>query len=208
MDPAGSTFLLGGTESRVPNEQRQGGLAMSDTVQEPRIARETGAARRVVELIEPVVESLGYRIVRIRLTGDAGATLQIMADKKDGHFGIDDCEAISRAISPVLDVEDPIASKYLLEVSSPGIARPLVRPSDFEHWSGHEAKIEMAELIAGRRRFRGVLEGYTDGEVRIFIDGEEGGERVLVGLPFDTISDARLVMTDALVAAATRKQED
>jgi ribosome maturation factor RimP len=158
-----------------------------------------------VHLIEPVLEGMGFRLVRVRLTG---TTLQIMAERPDGIFSIDDCEQASRAISPILDVEDVVPGRYQLEVSSPGIDRPLVRPQDFERWAGHEVKIEMQTPQAGRKRFRGVLEGYHDGEVRLFIDNPEGGaEKLLVGLAFSDIGEAKLVMTDALLAAARDRQQ-
>jgi ribosome maturation factor RimP len=168
---------------------------------EQRLAREAGPAQRVAALAEPVIENLGFRLVRVKLTGP---TLQIMAERPDGTFSIEDCEAVSRALSPLLDVEDVISSRYNLEVSSPGIDRPLVRPSDFETWAGHDAKIEMAVPVAGRKRFRGALEGYHDGEVRLFIENPEGAtkEPVLIGVPFADIGDARLVLTDELIAAA------
>lgn len=168
---------------------------------EQRLAREVGPAQRVAALVEPVLDDMGFRLVRVKMTG---STLQIMAERPDGTFSIEDCEQVSRAISPLLDVEDPISSRYQLEVSSPGIDRPLVRPSDFEIWAGHEMKVEMAVPVAGRKRFRGELEGYHDGEVRLFIENPEGGnkEPVLVGVPFADISEARLVLTDALIAAA------
>lgn len=169
---------------------------------EPRLSRESGAAQRVAVLIEPVLEDLGYRLVRVRMTGPDGATLQIMADMADRAVTIEDCELISRTISPLLDVEDPIRRAYQLEVSTPGIDRPLVRPSDFERWAGHEAKVEMMELIGGQKRFRGELEGYEDGEVRLYYERPDTGERVLIGLPFELISQAKLVLTDALIAAA------
>ncbi len=168
---------------------------------ETRLARETGPAQRVATLAGPVLESMGFRLVRVRMSGP---TLQIMAERPDGSFSIDDCEAVSRALSPVLDVEDVIPSRYHLEVSSPGIDRPLVRPSDFESWAGHEVKIEMAVPAAGRKRFRGKLEGYDAGEVRLFVENPEGPskEPVLIGLPFADIADAKLVMTDQLIEAA------
>lgn len=169
---------------------------------EPRIRRETGVARQVASLIEPVLEDMDYRVVRIRMTGQNGATLQIMVDRADRAVTIEDCEIVSRAISPMLDVEDPLPDAYQLEVSTPGIDRPLVRPSDFERWAGHEAKVEMTGLIDGQRRFRGELEGFLDGEVRLFYDRPDTGERVLIGLPFDQIAQAKLVLTDALIAAA------
>ncbi len=166
-----------------------------------RLARETGPAQRVVALAEPVLADLGFRLVRVKMSGP---TLQIMAERPDGTFSIDDCEAVSRAMSPLLDVEDVISSRYHLEVSSPGIDRPLVRPSDFEAWAGHETKIEMAVPVAGRKRFKGVLEGYDEGEVRLFIENPEGAtkEPVLIGVPFADIGEAKLVLTDELIEAA------
>jgi ribosome maturation factor RimP len=168
---------------------------------EERLTREQGPALRVASLIEPALADMGFRLVRVKMIG---STLQVMAERPDGTFSIDDCEAVSRAISPLLDVHDVIASRYHLEVSSPGIDRPLVRPSDFESWAGHEAKIEMAVPVAGRKRFRGVLEGFHDGEVRLFIENPEGAakEKVLVGVPFADIGNAHLVLTDELIAAA------
>jgi ribosome maturation factor RimP len=157
---------------------------------------------RVAKLVEPVLDGMGFRLVRVKMSG---ATLQIMAERPDGSFTIDDCEQASRAISPMLDVEDVISSRYFLEMSSPGIDRPLVRTQDFERWAGHEARIEMAVPQAGRKRFRGVLEGFADGEVRLFIDNPEGGpEKLLIGVPFADIGEAKLVLTDALIEAAKR----
>jgi ribosome maturation factor RimP len=165
-----------------------------------RLTRETGPALRVATLAGPVLDSMGYRLVRVRMFG---STLQIMAERPDGTFTIDDCETFSKAFSPMLDVADIISAKYHLEVSSPGIDRPLVRAQDFEDWAGHDAKIEMAVPMAGRKRFRGILEGYTDGEVRLYIDNPENGkEKLLIGLPFADIHDAALVLTDELIDAA------
>ncbi len=173
-----------------------------------RIARETGPALRVARIAGPLLEDMGYRLIRVRM---AGKDMQVMAERPDGTFTIGDCVAVSRALSPVLDVEDPVSGTYNLEVSSPGVARPLVRPGDFETWAGHVAKIEMMTPIEGRRRFRGVLEGYDEetNEVRLFLpaekaDGEKGQPDVLVGLDFDDIAEARLVMTDELLAEAAR----
>jgi ribosome maturation factor RimP len=169
-----------------------------------RLTRETGPALRVAKLIEPVLEGMGFRLVRVKMSG---STLQIMAERPDGSFTIDDCEQASRAISPVLDVEDVISSRYFLEMSSPGIDRPLVRTEDFERWAGHEAKIEMAVPQAGRKRFRGILEGFADGEVRLFIDNPEGGsEKILVGLPFADIDEAKLILTDDLIEATKNRR--
>ncbi len=168
-----------------------------------RLTRETGPSLRVAALVEPVLQDMGFRLVRVKMSGP---TLQVMAERPDGTFSIEDCEKVSRAISPMLDVEDVIATRYQLEVSSPGIDRPLVRPRDFERWVGHEAKIEMAVPVAGRKRFRGHLEGFHDGEVRLYIDNPDGGkEPLLVGVPFADIGEARLILTDELIAAARQR---
>lgn len=173
-------------------------------MEEQRLVRETGPALRVAALVEPVLKDMGFRLVRVKLSGP---TLQIMAERPDGTFSIDDCSNVSRAISPMLDVEDIIPSRYHLEISSPGIDRPLVRPSDFEAWGGHEVKIEMAVPVVGRKRFRGNLEGFHEGEVRLFIENPEGAakEPILVGVPFADILDAKLVMTDELIEAARNR---
>ncbi|MGI9514928.1 MAG: ribosome maturation factor RimP [Anderseniella sp.] len=165
-----------------------------------RIEVETGVAARVARLVEPAIEELGFRLVRVRLTG---TTLQIMAERPDGTMTVGGCQEISHVVSPLLDVNDPVSGKYSLEVSSPGVDRPLVRPEDFERWAGFEAKIELATPLAGRKRFRGKLEGFSDGEVRLFIPPQEKkGEDILVGLDMTAIGDARLVMTDELLKSA------
>lgn len=147
-----------------------------------------------------MLDSMGFRLVRVKLSG---TTLQIMAERPDGTFSIDDCEKFSRAISPMLDVADIVSTRYQLEISSPGIDRPLVRHEDFERWAGHEAKIEMAVPVAGRKRFKGTLEGAADGEVRLFIENPEGGkEPLLIGVPFADIGEAKLTLTDELIEAA------
>jgi ribosome maturation factor RimP len=166
-----------------------------------RFIQETGLASDVARLVEPVLDSLGFRLVRIEISGRDGKTVQIMAERPDGSMTIDDCEAVSKAVSPVLDVADVVADSYRLEVSSPGIDRPLVRPSDFVDWAGSEAKIELQAPIEGRRRFRGRLEGFEDGEVLIEADlGEEG--RKVIGLGVGMIASARLVLTDELIREA------
>lgn len=166
-----------------------------------RFLRETGAAAEVARIVEPVIEDLGFRLVRVSISGGADKIVQIMAERPDGSITIDDCETISKGISPVLDVADPITGNYRLEISSPGIDRPLVRPSDFEDWAGHEARIELKEAIDGRKRFKGVLDGFEDDEVRITADTGEHGIQHL-GLPLHLISEAKLVLTDALVREA------
>ena len=168
---------------------------------------ESGAAARVAELIEPALSGSGFRLVRVAVSGREGKTLQIMAERPDGTLTIADCEAISKEISPLLDVHDPIAGSYHLEVSSPGIDRPLVRPSDFEVWSGYEAKIEVKQPIDGRKRFRGMLEGFQDGEVRIEVDLGEAGHNV-IGIPMALVGEARLVLTDELIREALRRAKN
>jgi ribosome maturation factor RimP len=170
---------------------------------EPRLIVEQGNAARLVAIAEPVIIDLGFRLVRVRVSGLAGCTIQIMAERPDGTMTIDDCEAISRALSPVLDVADLIEGSYRLEVSSPGIDRPLVRRSDFERNAGHPIKIEMATAIGGRRRFRGVLLGADDQSARIRPDDPADADEVL--LPIAEMTEARLVLTDALVAESLKR---
>lgn len=168
----------------------------------------TAIDRRLADLLGPVIEGLGYELVRIRLMGGHGKvqrTLQIMADKPDGGIGVEDCSIISTAVSAVMDVEDPIEENYVLEVSSPGIDRPLTRLKDFEMWAGWEARIETTELIEGQRRFKGELKGVEDGEVLIEID-QKGGA-VIIGLQFDWLSDAKLILTDELIAEMLRQRK-
>jgi ribosome maturation factor RimP len=168
----------------------------------PRIAREAGPAAVVARLVEPVLDEMGFRLVRVRLTA---STLQIMAERPDGTFSIDDCEAVSRAVSPLIDVEDPVPQSYNLEVSSPGIDRPLVRPEDFARWAGHEAKIELVKPLDGRKRFRGTIAGMAADEVRLTLPSEKAGAgAVTVALPFADIGDAKLVLTDALIEASRK----
>ncbi|MBL1419974.1 MAG: ribosome maturation factor RimP [Alphaproteobacteria bacterium] len=176
-----------------------------------RLANENGLAKTIAEIIEPVIEDAGYQLVRVRIIGDEdGLTVQIMAENlSDGTLGVDDCAKISRAISPVLEVEDPIANEYRLEVSSPGMSRPLVRPIDFDRNAGMEAKVELANMIDGRKRFRGKLEGFDveENEIRIFVEVEGFSEPQLIGLDFNNIEEARLVITDALLNAGKKAQK-
>jgi ribosome maturation factor RimP len=158
-----------------------------------RFVRETGPARAIADLAEPVLEELGFRLVRVKVSGRDGGTAQIMAERPNGEMTVADCATISRRLSPVLDAYDPMPGQYRLEVSSPGIDRPLVRPSDFALWAGHEAKVELKELVDGRKRFRGVIEGVEKDEARIRIELEGKAEPVTIGLPFSLISEAKLV---------------
>lgn len=154
--------------------------------------------RRLAELLLPTIEGMGFRLVRLRLGGGRRPVLQVMAERPDGTMEIEDCARLSRALSAVLDVEDPIEAEYVLEVSSPGIDRPLTRPGDFERWKGWEARLETAAPVGGRKRFRGRLAGMEDAEVLV-----EAGEAV-IRLPFADLADARLVLTDALVAESLK----
>jgi len=158
--------------------------------------------RRLAGIVRPVIEGMGFELVRIRLMGGKAATVQVMAERPEGAIEVDDCAEISAAISAALDVEDPIAGAYTLEVSSPGIDRPLTRLGDFGAWEGHEARIETDVPVDGRRRFRGVLAGFKNDQV--LIDTGEGA----VGLKFDGLSDARLVLTDKLIRETLRSRKD
>lgn len=169
-----------------------------------RFIQETGLASDLAQLVEPVLDSLGFRLVRIEVSGREGKTVQIMAERPDGSMTIDDCEMVSKAVSPILDVQDIVSEAYRLEVSSPGIDRPLVRPSDFVDWAGSEAKIELKSPIEGRKRFKGMLEGFEDGEVLIEADLGEDGVKT-IGLAIGLISTARLVLTDDLIREALRR---
>src|SRR5215471_11214764 len=177
----------------------------AELLSEPRLVVEPGAAARVSAVAGPVLEQLGYRLVRIKISGEAGCTVQIMAERPDGSMHIEDCEAISRALSPVLDVADPIDRAYRLEISSPGIDRPLVRRSDFERNAGHLVKIEMAIAHQGRKRFRGTLDGVEGNAARLTRDDVPSGEEASVLLPMEDIAEARLVLTDALIAESMRR---
>ena len=157
--------------------------------------------RRIHDIIAPAVEAMGFEIVRIRFMGGKTKVVQIMAEKPEGGIEVDDCAEISNTVSALMDVEDPIESEYALEVSSPGIDRPLTRLKDFERYAGYEAKVATTELIDGRRRFSGTLQGVEEGEVLIEI--AEG----IVGLQFDWLSDAKLILTDELIAESLKARE-
>jgi ribosome maturation factor RimP len=172
---------------------------------EPRLIVEQGAAARVAAIVEPVLDGIGYRLVRIKISGLEGCTVQIMAERPDGTMTIEDCETVSRTLSPVLDVADPIERAYRLEVSSPGIDRPLVRRSDFERYAGNRVRVEMAVSIEGRRRFRGLLLGADGDAARIRRDDAAPGEAAEVVLPIDEMAEAKLVLTDELIAESLRR---
>ncbi len=172
---------------------------------EPRLIVEPGLAARVAGLAEPVIEALGYRLVRVKVSSADGCTVQIMAERPDGSMVVEDCETVSRALSPVFDAADPIDKAYRLEISSPGIDRPLVRKSDFDRYAGHLVKIETEIPIDGRKRFRGTLLG-TQGEAAR-IRGEETDDASELLLPIDEMSEAKLVLTDELVTQALRREK-
>jgi ribosome maturation factor RimP len=177
----------------------------TDVGTERRLIVEPGLAARMAAIVEPILDHLGYRLVRVKISGLDGCTVQIMAERPDGSMTIDDCEAVSRALSPMLDVADPVDRAYRLEISSPGIDRPLVRRSDFDRYAGHVVKIELAAPVEGRRRFRGVLLG-SDGEAaRIRSDNVAAGQPAEIALPIEAMTEARLVLTDALVAESLRR---
>ncbi|MGO4524486.1 ribosome maturation factor RimP [Microvirga sp. 2MCAF35] len=170
-----------------------------------RLITESGVAARVAAIVEPVIEDLGFNLVRVRVTGANGCTVQVMAERPDGTMLVSDCETVSRAISPVLDLEDPIATAYHLEISSPGIDRPLVRVSDFERWSGYDTKVEMAAPVDGRKRFRGLLRGVEDGMLVIELPDVKEGLEPIARVPLTDIGEAHLVLTDELIRESLRR---
>ena len=172
---------------------------------EPRIVTETGVDARIAAIVEPVIEALGFRLVRVRLTGQNGLTLQIMAERPDGTITVEDCEEISRAVSPALDVDDPVDGAYHLEISSPGIDRPMVRKSDFAAWEGHLVKLETAIMVGDRKRFRGTISAVGDDSFTLTRDAASYGDAPDVEIPFDAIEEARLILTDDLIRDALSK---
>jgi ribosome maturation factor RimP len=179
----------------------------TDSTIDDRIIRETGTDARVAILIRPLMDSMGFRLVRVRLSGQNGLTLQIMAERLDGTMTVTDCEELSKAVSPLLDVEDVIDKAYHLEVSSPGIDRPLVRKGDFSQWAGHFVKLETSVPVAERKRFRGKIAETTEDEVVIERDVASYGDEPVVRVPFSAIADARLILTDDLVRDALRQDK-
>lgn len=170
-----------------------------------RIIRETGIDARIALIVQPVLRAIGFRLVRIRLSGQSGLTLQIMAEREDGTMTVQDCEEVSRAVSPALDVDDPIEKAYHLEVSSPGIDRPLVRKSDFGNWIGHIVKMETSVMVADRKRFRGKIAEVDEEGILLQRDQAAYGEEPTVRVPFEAISEARLILTDDLIRDALSK---
>ncbi|MCM2456194.1 ribosome maturation factor RimP [Rhizobium sp. CG4] len=177
---------------------------MSEYTTEPRLIVETGVDRRIADIVEPVLTGMGFVLVRVRLSSQNGSTLQIMAERQDGMMNVEDCEAVSMAVSPVLDVEDPVEKAYHLEVSSPGIDRPLVRKSDFSRWQGHLVKIETSILVDNRKRFRGKIAEIGADDFTLERDQIAYGEEPTVVIPFNALSDAKLVLTDDLIRDALK----
>jgi len=177
---------------------------------EPRLIEDEGLALRVGRIAEPVLRDFGFRLVRARISAAAGATVQVMAERPDGVMTIDDCEQASIALSPVFDVEEIMSQPWRLEVSSPGIDRPLVRRSDFERALGHEARIEMAAAVNGRKRFRGRIEALAQGPdgpaARLLLVGDDKTES-RVDLPIRGMTEARLILTEDLIRAALRREK-
>ena len=182
----------------------------TDRAGDARFIRETGVAAEIAGVIEPVLEGLGFRLVRIMISGQDGQTLQIMAERPDGSMTIEDCETVSRDLSPILDTFDPVSGAYRLEISSPGIDRPLVRTSDFETWAGFEARVELKQPVSGRKRWRGELEGIEADEVRMVceIEGQDGQMgRQTVGFPIAMVAEAKLTLSEELIREALRSDK-
>ncbi|MEQ8266253.1 MAG: ribosome maturation factor RimP [Parvibaculum sp.] len=187
-------------------DRKPDGGAADIAVLDTHLVAPPGVARQVFELLRGSAEGAHFEIVRVRFGLQDGQTLQIMAERPDGSMSVSDCEELSRLLSAVLDVEDPIPGEYNLEISSPGIDRPLTRPKDFERWQGFDAKIELSEPVAGRKRFRGLLQGVEDGEVLVECDIEGFSEPQVLGLPFRQLSEAKLVMSDDLIRESLKRQ--
>ena len=207
VGPLGPLFLFWGHGlPGIPKvaDLLTGLTTVGGAIAEARFIGETGVAAQVAALVEPTLNDLGFRLVRVSVSGRNGTTVQIMAERPDGTMTVEDCADVSRTLSPVLDAHDPIAGHYTLEVSSPGIDRPLARISDFAAWAGHEAKVETKELVAGRRRFRGLIQGLSgDDEVTLEVPPDQGGPEVV--LRVGNIAEARLVLTDELIRETLRR---
>ena len=172
-----------------------------------RIIVETGAEAKVASIIEPEIEDLGYRLVRVKLSNINGSTLQIMAERPDGTMNVAGCEEISRAISPILDIEDPISQAYHLEISSPGIDRPLVRLSDFATWAGHTSKLETHQIVNGRKRYKGMILSVEGKAITFKREAPSEDEDPNFVLSIEDIKDAKLVMTDDLITEALKRDK-
>lgn len=179
-----------------------------EALNEPRLITENGVAQRIGRIVDPMIRSLGYRLVRVKVSGLNGCTVQIMAEKPDGTMGVNDCEAVSKAVAPLLDVEDPISTAYNLEISSPGIDRPLVRVSDFTRWIGFDARVEMAIAIDGRKRYRGFIDAVEGDKLTMLLPDVPVDEDKHVTLDIRDIAEARLVLTDAVIEESLRRGKE
>ena len=214
VGPGRDPLFFIGARSSLPAsrmvEASQTAAGPADGLSEARLIEDSGAAGRIGRIAAPVLRDLGYRLVRVKISAAAGATVQIMAERPDGTMSIEDCERVSVALSPVFDVEEPMAQAYRLEISSPGIDRPLVRESDFSRASGHETRVEMAVAVNGRKRFRGRLTSVAAGPdgpaARMALIADDGSESE-VELPIRGMAEARLVLTDDLIRAALRREK-
>lgn len=181
--------------------------AIAETVNDDRIVRESGTDARIAAIVAPVLRAIGFRLVRVRLSSQNGLTLQIMAERNDGTMTVEDCEEVSKAISPILDVEDPVDKAYHLEISSPGIDRPLVRKSDFAAALGHLVKLETSILVGDRKRFRGKIAEVGEDDFVVERDVPAYGEEPTARIPFEAVAEARLVLTDDLIRAALKEDK-
>ena len=183
----------------------------ASALDEPRLLSERGMASRVGAIAAPVLRDLGLRLVRVKISAADGSTVQIMAERPDGSMTVEDCEQASIALSPVLDLEDPMSQAYRLEISSPGIDRPLVRVSDFRRAIGHEARIEMAIPVGTRKRFRGLVENVettgAQATARLRLPAKDGGEGEIADLSIKDMDEARLVLTDDLIRDVLRREK-
>jgi ribosome maturation factor RimP len=202
-------FIAAGFMDEAPDSLPA--IALPEGLDEPRLIADNGLAQRVGRIVEPVLRGLGLRLVRVKISASQSPVLQIMAERPDGTMSIEDCERASVELSPTLDVEDPISQAYRLEISSPGIDRPLVRESDFRRAIGHEARVEMAVPVDGRKRFRGAIEASApiDGiiHVRLHLPGDDKDAASSVDLPIRDMAEARLVLTDELIRATLRREK-
>jgi len=203
-------FIAAGFMDEAPDSLPA--MALPEGLDEPRLIADNGLAQRVGRIVEPVLRGLGLRLVRVKISASQSPVLQIMAERPDGTMSIEDCERASVELSPTLDVEDPISQAYRLEISSPGIDRPLVRESDFRRAIGHEARVEMAVPVDGRKRFRGAIEALAppiEGivHVRLGLPGNDKDAASDVDLPIRDMAEARLVLTDELIRATLRREK-
>ena len=202
-------FIAAGFMDEAPDSLPA--IALPEGLDEPRLIADNGLAQRVGRIVEPVLRDLGLRLVRVKISASQSPVLQIMAERPDGTMSIEDCERASVELSPTLDVEDPISQAYRLELSSPGIDRPLVRESDFRRAIGHEARVEMAVPVDGRKRFRGAIEALAEIEgivhVRMRLPGDDKDAASSVDLPIRDMAEARLVLTDELIRATLRREK-